>query len=89
MLPRRLADFGLSRMLEFNATHVSTQTFGTVPYMPHELLSDGRMGKSADVSAAGSICIALLSRLPCLHFELLHLVPVSAALEPLGLHMCR
>lgn len=63
--PRRLADFGLSRMLEFNATHVSTQTFGTVPYMPHELLSDGRMGKSADVSAAGSVCIALLSRLPC------------------------
>lgn len=36
-------------MLELNATHVSTQSFGTVPYMPPELLSQGRMTKAVDV----------------------------------------
>ena len=45
----RLADFGLSRMLDLNKTHVSTQTYGTLPFMPVELLSEGHMGKSADV----------------------------------------
>lgn len=46
----RLADFGLSRMLDLNKTHVSTQTYGTLPFMPVELLHEGHMGKSADVS---------------------------------------
>jgi len=45
----KLADFGLSRVLEHQATHVSTQTFGTIPYMPPELLNRGRMAKPADV----------------------------------------
>ena len=46
---RRLTDFGLSRVLELNTSHVSTQSFGTVPYMPPELLSEGRMTKAVDV----------------------------------------
>ena len=45
----RLADFGLSRVLDMNASHVSTQSFGTVPYMPPELLSQGRMTTKVDV----------------------------------------
>jgi len=32
-----------------NASHVSTQSFGTVPYMPPELLSHGRMTTKVDV----------------------------------------
>ena len=32
-----------------NASHVSTQSFGTVPYMPPELLSQGRMTTKVDV----------------------------------------
>ena len=51
----RLADFGLSRMLDLNKTHVSTQTYGTLPFMPVELLSEGHMGKSADVSTASCL----------------------------------
>jgi hypothetical protein len=39
-------------MLDLNKTHVSTQTYGTLPFMPVELLSEGHMGKSADVSPA-------------------------------------
>ena len=30
----QLADFGLSRVLETNGTHVSTQTHGTLAYQP-------------------------------------------------------
>ena len=30
----QLADFGLSRVLENNCTHVSTSSYGTVAYMP-------------------------------------------------------
>lgn len=30
----QLADFGLSRVLETHATHVSTKTYGTLAYMP-------------------------------------------------------
>jgi hypothetical protein len=33
-LPQQLADFGLSRVLETHATHVSTKTYGTLAYMP-------------------------------------------------------
>ncbi|EIE23924.1 kinase-like protein [Coccomyxa subellipsoidea C-169] len=45
----KLADFGLSRVLETHATHVSTKTYGTLAYMPAELLQDGRMSRAADV----------------------------------------
>jgi serine/threonine protein kinase len=32
----KLADFGLSRVLETNATHISTNTIGTIAYQPEE-----------------------------------------------------
>ena len=34
VLRLQLADFGLSRVLETHATHVSTKTYGTLAYMP-------------------------------------------------------
>ena len=49
----RLADFGLSRVLDLDATHISTQSLGTVPYMPPELLSQGKLTKAADVYSLG------------------------------------
>ena len=36
-------------------THLSTQSFGTVPYMPPELLSQGRMTKAVDVYSFGML----------------------------------
>ena len=43
----QLADFGLTRVLDVDKkTHVSTQTYGTVAYMPPELLSASRLTKS-------------------------------------------
>lgn len=38
----------MSRLLEGGATHLSTQTFGTVAYQPAELLRDGKLSPAAD-----------------------------------------
>ena len=51
----RLADFGLSRLMDNDQSHISTQTFGTIPYMPPELLADGRMTRAVDVYSFGII----------------------------------
>ncbi|CAL5221171.1 g3314 [Coccomyxa viridis] len=45
----KLGDFGLSRVLEHNSTHVSTNTYGTVSYCAPELLKEGKLTKAADV----------------------------------------
>lgn len=47
----KIADFGLSR--ELTDTSISTGTYGTVTHMPPELLSSGRLSKSADTYAFG------------------------------------
>ena len=33
----QLADFGLSRVMETNATHITTNTIGTIAYQPEEV----------------------------------------------------
>lgn len=43
---RRLADFGLSRLVSEHKTHVSAATMGTVSYMPPEMLSEQRLTKA-------------------------------------------
>jgi serine/threonine protein kinase len=47
----KITDFGLSRVLEADSAHVSLaeNTYGTVSYMPRELLQDGKMTKQVDV----------------------------------------
>ena len=71
LCPVQLADFGLTRVLDVDKkTHVSTQTYGTVAYMPPELLSASRLTKSvsghADAigihwgHAASLACMAVL-----------------------------
>ncbi|WIA11808.1 hypothetical protein OEZ85_011900 [Tetradesmus obliquus] len=49
----KIADFGLSRVLDMDATHISTRTYGTIVYMPSELLLTGRMTTATDVYSFG------------------------------------
>ena len=49
----------MSRVLGENKTHLSTNTYGTISYMAPELLSEGKLGKPADVYS-----FAILSALP-------------------------
>ena len=44
-----MADFGLSRLLDPTMTHVSTKSYGTISYMPSEVLKEGRLTPAADV----------------------------------------
>lgn len=45
----KLADFGLSRMLGHDQSHVDTQSYGTASYAAPELLSEGKLTKAADI----------------------------------------
>lgn len=51
----KLADFGLSRMLGQEQTHVNTQSYGTATHASPELLRHGKLGPAADVYAFGII----------------------------------
>ncbi|CAL5225265.1 g8059 [Coccomyxa viridis] len=57
----KMADFGLSRVLEANATHVSTFTYGTAAYMAPELLQKGKMTRAADVYSFAMIMVELFT----------------------------
>lgn len=51
----KLADFGLSRVLDLDMTHISTHTYGTISYTPPELLSQGKMTRACDVYSFGML----------------------------------
>lgn len=55
----KIADFGLSR--ELIDASMSTGTYGTVTHMPPELLSSGRLSKSADTYAFGVLLWEMFS----------------------------
>ncbi|BDA40615.1 probable LIM domain-containing serine/threonine-protein ki at C-terminar half [Coccomyxa sp. Obi] len=57
----KMADFGLSRVLESDATHVSTFTYGTAAYMAPELLQKGKMTRAADVYSFAMIMVELFT----------------------------
>ncbi|KAL0043223.1 hypothetical protein WJX82_007959 [Trebouxia sp. C0006] len=51
----KLADFGLSCVLDLDMTHISTHTHGTISYMPPEVLSHGKMTRAADTYSFGML----------------------------------
>ena len=61
----KLADFGLSRVLDLDMTHISTHTYGTISYMPPELLSQGKMTRACDVYSFGMLSEYHATLHPC------------------------
>jgi len=55
MFVSKVADFGLSRVLDLGNDTIQTKTYGTVTYMPPELLMEGKMTKACDVYGYGVI----------------------------------
>lgn len=49
----KVADFGLSREMAVNVTHISTNTVGTLTHMPPELLRGGKLVPKGDVYSFG------------------------------------
>lgn len=68
----QVSDFGLSRAMQSNQSHLSTRTTGTVTHMPPELLRDGKLCPAGDVYAFGimsechTLCLGrrVVGRLP-------------------------
>ena len=77
----KLADFGLSRVLDLDMTHISTHTYGTISYMPPELLSQGKMTRACDVYSFGMLSE---SHSRCKMSGLLLCVAIKSALCPVG-----
>ena len=48
------------RILDIQATHISTKTWGTVSYMPAELLSKGKLTTATDVYSFGMLMWELM-----------------------------
>ncbi|PSC72637.1 kinase [Micractinium conductrix] len=57
----KLGDFGLSRALGMEETHIETQSYGTACYAAPELLSEGKLTKAADVFSLGIIVWEMLT----------------------------
>lgn len=57
----KLADFGLSRMLDGRATHVETGSYGTPTHAAPELLREGRLSPAVDVFAFGILAWELVA----------------------------
>jgi serine/threonine protein kinase len=51
--PIQVADFGLSRAMSDGQDAISTRSFGTLTFMPPEVLRDGLVSKAADVYSFG------------------------------------
>eukprot|EP00887_Chlorella_sp_A99_P008024 scaffold12.g8024.t1 len=51
-----VGDFGLSRVIGHEQPSVHTQSYGTVSYMPPELLEGGHLGRPTDVYSLGVLC---------------------------------
>lgn len=72
----QLADFGLSRVLETNATHISTNTIGTIAYQPEEVCNPTYPVLYIDICLSMKLYSTLLSMdccrlLNCRHQQLL------------------
>ncbi|KIY99239.1 hypothetical protein MNEG_8725 [Monoraphidium neglectum] len=57
----KISDFGLSKALGLNQTHVTTHSMGTVTHMPPELFKTGRMSPAGDVYAFGVLAWEVLT----------------------------
>eukprot|EP00210_Caulerpa_lentillifera_P006094 g5822.t1 len=58
----KVADFGLSRELEMHASHIKTQTTGTVTHMPPELFKEEKLTSASDVYSFGIVMWELVSK---------------------------
>lgn len=57
----KLSDFGVSRMLPHEATHVSTEVKGTMGYMDPESFAVGHVSEAADVYSFGVVLLELVT----------------------------
>ncbi|CAM6129053.1 unnamed protein product [Calypogeia fissa] len=68
----KVADFGLSKMLDTGATHISTEVKGTFGYMDPEYFSTFQLTEKSDVYSYGMVLLELITSMK----------PIDLSLEP-------
>ncbi|GAV64685.1 Pkinase domain-containing protein [Cephalotus follicularis] len=68
----KVSDFGLSRIMTDNTSHISTGVAGTLGYLAPEYAISGRLTRKSDVYSFGVMVLEIISRHPVLAFDLEH-----------------
>ncbi|KAK8685479.1 hypothetical protein V6N13_041480 [Hibiscus sabdariffa] len=68
----KVSDFGLSRILRNNVSHISTHVAGTLGYLAPEYALSGRLTRKTDVYSFGVLLLEIISGLAVVDFDLEH-----------------
>ncbi|KAL4296265.1 hypothetical protein GQ457_12G010290 [Hibiscus cannabinus] len=68
----KVSDFGLSRILRNNVSHISTHVAGTLGYLAPEYALSGRLTRKTDVYSYGVLLLEIISGLAVVDFDLEH-----------------
>ncbi|XP_065856818.1 putative serine/threonine-protein kinase [Euphorbia lathyris] len=66
----KLGDFGLSRILRDNTSHVSTRVAGTLGYLAPEYAISGQLTRKSDVYGFGVVLMEIISGRSAIDFDL-------------------
>ncbi|MBA0615799.1 hypothetical protein Godav_015909 [Gossypium davidsonii] len=68
----KVSDFGLSRILRDNASHISTRVAGTLGYLAPEYAISGRLTRKTDVYSFGVLLLEIISGQTVVNFDFEH-----------------
>ncbi|MBA0800743.1 hypothetical protein Gohar_011161 [Gossypium harknessii] len=68
----KVSDFGLSRILRDNASHISTHVAGTLGYLAPEYAISGRLTRKTDVYSFGVLLLEIISGQTVVNFDFEH-----------------
>ncbi|XVF76457.1 hypothetical protein PTKIN_Ptkin13bG0267800 [Pterospermum kingtungense] len=68
----KVSDFGLSRILRDNVSHISTHVAGTLGYLAPEYAISGRLTRKTDVYSFGVLLLEIISGQTIVNFDLEH-----------------
>ncbi|ONI03083.1 hypothetical protein PRUPE_6G237400 [Prunus persica] len=68
----KVGDFGLSKLLRDNHSHISTRVAGTIGYLAPEYAISGRLTRKSDVYSFGVLLLEIVSGRAVVDFDLEH-----------------